>query len=318
MIPRLNTLRYSPMPTYPGGGPQVTVDTALSRPAFIARAIANLVPTDYVSETVFARGTAQQVAGGSANYNRSETRYMDRDPERVEPRSGFPRAGWTVAQFQAAVRKYGLEVPIADESRRRNALDELGRAQIRLANSLVKFVDGVAMALFLADTGVATLAGSGDWTSAGDPITDIATARQMIRGAGEGFVGDTLIIKSAQELDLIKNANLRAVLPREGDNIVTTGRVVPVLGLRNIVVTDAPTLPDGTAILAQANVVGTIADEAPIAGENYVSYNPGGGFAPVYVKVYREEGADETIVRAARFPAMWIAEPKAAIKITGI
>jgi hypothetical protein len=35
------------------------------------------------------------------------------------------------------------------------------------------------------------------------------------------------------------------------------------------------------------------------------------------VKVYNNDDIDATIVRGARFPAMWIAEPKAAFVWTG-
>ena len=98
--------------------------------------------------------------------------------------------------------------------------------------------------------------------------------------------------------------------------MVQTGRPVPILGLGEIRVTNRMTA--GTAVVVESKIVGTIADEAPLPGKGYNTYNPGGGFAQVYAKVYREEGTDETIVRAARFPAMWLSEPRAACRITGI
>jgi hypothetical protein len=305
--------------TYPGGGPRVTVEALLRQPRLIARALTDLATKRFVADRIFARGSAEQVQGGAVLYQQSESIYTDRDPEEVGVRSRYPRAGWTEAILAAAVKKYGLEVPISDEAKRRNQLDVVQRAQRKLVNSVVKFVDGLAMSLFLNDANVLTFAGSGDWsTAATDIIFDVARAVNLIGLQDEGYEADTLIVNSAQELDLLVDKDVRDALPREGgiQNSVITGRAVPMLGLRQIVATNQ--LAAGTAIVTESQMVGTIADEQPGADENYMAFNPGAGMATVWVKVYREEGADETIVRAARFPAMWLAEPKAAVKITGV
>jgi hypothetical protein len=222
------------------------------------------------------------------------------------------------------VRKYGLEVPITDEAKRRNMLDYVARGQRKLANAIVKFVDTLAMSLLLTDSNVITSTASADWTTAGtDIIADIAGWKKLIYDRDEGYEPDTLIVNPAQELDLISDKDIRDALPREngGSSSVITGRAVPILGLRQILVT--PALTAGTVIIAEAGMVGTIADELPGSDEGYTTYAPGmaaeGGnpYAPIYVKTYREDNRDRTIVRGARFPAMWLAEPKAALRATG-
>jgi hypothetical protein len=331
------------MPTYPGS-PTLTVDAMLRRPAFLARALATLTSKRFIADLIFASGTPEMVAGGAAWYQRSESIYPDRGAEEVGVRSEFPRTGWSEAVLTAIVRKYGLEAPIAFEAIRRNQIDQVQRAQRKLSNAVVKFVDTQAMSLLTTDAAVLSQAAAGNWTSAATTIvSDIVNARKLVTDQDEGYEVDTLIVNPAQELAFLTNANLLSLLPREnqGANPLNNGRAVPIMGLRQILVT--PQLAAGTAIMLQANVVGTIADEAPDAGEGYVTYDTGGRdgaganvaganlsgpFAnpanpnvdrpPVYTKVYNVDGRDEKIIRIARFPAMWLSEPKAAVKITGV
>lgn len=304
--------------TYPGGSDRITVEALLRQPRLIARALTDLARKRFIADKIFAHGTSDQVAGGAALYQKSESVYPDRAAEEVGVRSEFPRTSWSEQIFAAIVHKYGLEVPISDEAKRRNAMDTVARAQRKLANAVVKFVDAVAVALVIADANVLTFAASGDWTTAAtDVVADIAKGLNMIELQDEGYAGDTLIVNPAQELDLITDVGIRDALPREGgiQNSVVTGRPVPMLGLSQILATNV--LSAGTVLLVEAQMIGTIADEAPMADEGYVNFATGVEGAIVYVKTYRNDNVDETIVRGARFPAMWIAEPKSAVKITG-
>lgn len=336
------------MPTYPGS-PTLTVDALLKRPTLIARSLTALTSKRFVADKFFAHGTPDQVAGGAVWYERSENIYPDRVAEEVGVRSEFPRSGWTEAILTALVRKYGLEVPISFEAIRRNQLDQIARAERKLANAVTKFVDTTAMNLILTDPAVLTFAAAAAWTAGATTIVaDIANARKQIQDQDEGYEPDTMIMNGAQELGYLTNTNILNVLPRETPtmNPIRGGDAIPVLGISNVLV--SPQLTAGKVIIGMAKVTGTIADEEPDAQEGYVSYNaggtggndnayPGGGpsnrvdstapppdtdylpdvFPTVYVKVYEVSGRDEKIVRAARFPAMWLAEPKSAVVITG-
>lgn len=332
------------MPTYPGS-PQLTVDALLRRPTLIARSLTSLTSKRFIADRIFAHGTPDQVAGGAVWYERSENIYPDRGAEEVGVRSEFPRSGWTEAILSAIVRKYGLEVPISFEAIRRNQLDQVARAERKLANAVTKFVDTTAMSLITSDPAVLTYSAAATWTAASTTIiADIANARKLVDDQDEGYAVDTLVMNGAQELGFITNTNMLSLLPREtqADNPLRNGRAVQVFGIENILVT--PQLASGTTLLLMAKVTGTIADEQPDPQEGYVSYdvNAGGGnaqnvqgpggtivnggfgnaaypadFPTVYVKVYEVTGRDEKIVRAARFPAMWLSEPKSAVKITG-
>lgn len=308
---------------WPGGGPRYTVEALLKTPRIIARAVtelANLAEQGFFTDTIFARGTPEQVAGGAALYQRSENKFPDRDVEEVMPRSNYPRTGWTAELFAAAVHKYGLEVPIPDEARRRNALDQMQRAQVLLANAVVRFVDTLAADLIMNDPDVLDVPG-GDWSDANhDKIADIAAARAAIANQNLGYVADTAIVHTNQDLQLITDKLIRDALPRENNAVssVLTGRPVPLLGLQRIIA--SPNVPEDTVLILAAKLGGTVADEAPIPDENYQTYQAGqtgygDSFAPVYVKSYRQENADETIVRAARFPALWLTDPAAICRL---
>ena len=302
--------------TYPGGSDRLTVEAYLKRPNYIARALTDLALKRFVADKIFASGTADQVAGGAAIYQKSESIFPTDAALEVGVRAEYPRTGWTEQIFTALVHKYGLEVPISDEARRRNAFDQVARAQRKLANALVKFVDTLAMTTLLADSDVGTTTASADWsTSTTDIIFDIARARNSIDAQDEGYSADTLIVNPAQELDLMADKDIRDAMPREGSaNMVMSGTPIPILGLTQIVVTNA--LTAGTVLILESGVCGTIADETPLSDEGYQSYSPGAAQATVYAKTYRNDETDEMIVRGARFPAMWIAEPKAVYKFT--
>ncbi len=302
--------------TYPGS-PTLTVDALLKQPEIISRALTSLASKRFVADRIFTRGTGAQVAGGGARYQKSESIYTDRDAEEVGVRAEFPRAAWSEALYTAEVKQYGLEVPINELAIRRSQMDVVARAERKLANAVVKFIDTKAMTLITTDADVQTFAASGDWsTAATDIVADLAEARRLIDVQSEGYEADTLIVNPAQLKDLLVDKDIRDAMPREtSDSTVQTGRIpnLRVLGLELIV---TPNLTAGTALVLQSKIVGTIADETPDAAEGYTGYDPGEGQSPIYVKVYDEPQGSDKIVRAARWPAMWLAEPKSAVKLT--
>ena len=59
------------MPAYPGS-PTLTVDALLKQPRLLARSLTNLVAKRFVADKLFTKGTPEQVAGGAAQYQKSE------------------------------------------------------------------------------------------------------------------------------------------------------------------------------------------------------------------------------------------------------
>lgn len=306
------------MPTYPGS-PQITIDALLKQPELISRALTDLTAKRFIADRIFARGSSAQVQGGAALYQKSESIHLDRDPEEIGVRAEFPRAGWSEAVYTAQVKQHGLEVPITDLTVRRSQQDQIARALRKLANNIVRYVDGKAMTLLTTDSDVQTFAASADWTTTNtDVIADVVKAISKLGEQDEGYEDAplALIVNWAQWQDLLNDDGIRSALPRETPNSqIQTGQVAPLLGLDSIMVTSR--LTAGTVFLLAKGLVGTIADEAPDPAEGYATYDAGDGKPPISTKIYREEPLSQTVIRGVRWPAMFLVEPKSAVKITG-
>lgn len=302
---------------YPGGSDRVTVEAFLKLPVLISRRLTDIAKKRLVADKIFSKGSPDQLGAGIVLYQESETIYPDRDPDEVTPRSGFIRTGVSEQLQSAYVHEYGLEFVVSDTLKRRQGFDVLRRGQLKIANGLIKLIDTKAMTLLTTSTKVQTFAASGDWTTAAtDIIADIAKAKKMIYDKDEGYDPDTLIVNPAQELDLITDKDIRDALPREngGSSAVITGAAVPILGLKQILVT--PQLAAGTVLVVSSGITGSIADEQPTPDEGYVADNTGNTGSPVLVKIYRPGNERETVVRGYRAPAMWLPEPASSVKIT--
>lgn len=301
--------------TYPEG-PRITVTATLKQPVTIARRLSDLTYQRMWADRIFAKGSPEQVAGGAARFQKSESIFPDRDPQEQSPRAERPRASMDTNLHEALVKEYGLEVPINDLAVRRNQIDLIPRGTQKIANAIVRYVDAVAVNAFLADGDVPTTSGS-DWGTAGRVFTDLAGAKKAMRETGEGYEADTLILHEEQALNLMTDEKFQAAMPREASvNPAMTGEIAPFYGLRNIVVVSTSALA-GKAILCQSGIVGTIADEAVDPSEGWSTHQPEVG-APIHAKVYREEKGSDQIIAGARWAACWIAEPKAAFILTGI
>lgn len=312
------------------GGPFATGDTGtvisvkalLKQPQVISRDLLNILIQrgGFLADQLLISGTPEQVAGGSAVFQRSGSAYVEagRDVEEIAEDSDWPRAGWTEQILTELVRQYGLEIPLSNLTIRRNQMDQVTRAERRLANQIVKFVDTIAITLLRTDPGIQTMAGSAVWTNpATDVIGDVASAQQLMDVIDEGLSGSVLVLNKTRRAPLIRNTALRDALKTiNGSQIVQTGNVSNFLGLDNIYFTNQ--IPATEALIVDPGVAGTIADEPPDAAEGWQAYDPGPGFRPIYVQVYRENRPKRTVVAAGRWPAMGLVEPRAVVKITGI
>lgn len=310
-------LAGSPLSTSSSSGGSLTVNQFLRQPRTISRDLVNVILQrgGFLADRLLVRGSADQVAGGSMQYQRSGSSYPDRDPEEIAEDADWPRAGWTEELRQAAVKTYGLEIPISALAIRRNQVDMITRAERRLANAIVKFVDTQAMTLLRTDADILTL-NAANWD---DPtsniIADIANGQEAMDVLDEGLMPTTLVLPKTMRVHFLENDDLRsALMTQNGSEAVRTGQVANFLGLDNIYFTNQ--LPDDEALLLDPGVAGTIADEIPAPEEGWSAYDPGPGFPPIYVQVYPEKRPKRSIVAAGRWPAMALVEPRAVLKFT--
>jgi hypothetical protein len=309
-------------PTVAPASVQWTLDAYLKTPRIISRDLTALAVQNFVADRVFTRGTPEQVAGGNAVFQKSESIYLDstRDFEEIGVRSKFPRAGWSEDLFTAAVHQYGLEVPISYLSIRRNARDIAARALKKLANNSVKFIDTKMFVVMNAEVtagNAQTTAATATWAGGSAKILkDFANARLLINKADQGYNMDTVLLSNDDLATLVTDPGILSVLARESGNQASTGEVSQILGIRQIIGTNR--LAQGTAWFLEAGTVGTIADEQPDPQEGYAAYDPGADSAQLWVRTYDDVDNSQWVIRCMRSPAMWIAEPKALVKMTGL
>lgn len=314
------------MPTFPGQATatQLTVDALLRQPRLISRDLVSLTSKRFVADRILQRGTPEMVAGGAMQYQRDESIYLDGNPdpdEAVAP-ALWPRATWTEEVKTAAVKEYGLEVPVLYTSIRRNNRPQLTMAERKLANGIVKFVDKLMFTTLEADADVQTFGAAAVWTTAGtDIIADVGKAQEMIETQDNGYSGfenAVLVLNTIHRDTLLNNTVLRAALPREtSDGQIRTGMMAPFLGLREILFSSQITAT--VAFVVDTSVAGIIADEAPAAEEGFSAYNPPGNTqAPIYTKIYDEPESRRKIVSGGRWPSIALVAPKAVVKITAV
>jgi hypothetical protein len=305
-----------------GGSPTLTVKALLAQPTLLSRELVNLVYKRLIADRLFVRGSAEQVAGGAMRFQQLENIFVDDDPDEIAEGADFPLTDWTEVLKTEPVRQYGFGVRVTNLAIRRNQRDMVARGQRKLANRLVKFIDTKAMAVLEdagAVNGVNTQTSAAVWTTAGtDIIAEIGKAQETIEtqdNGYNGFEGATLILHTNLRDSLLNNTVLRAALPRETQSgQIQTGMLAPFLGLKEILFT--PQITATKAILMDTSMAGTIADERPDPSEKFVAYDPGPGFAPIYVKI-EDDGkpAVHKRVYAGRWPAIALPEPKAVVRI---
>lgn len=291
----------SPYPPAPPtiAGENITVSLFLNSPPMVRRAIENLTLQRFIADVIFSDGP--RADGGAVVHDQvtAANLYMDRDVEEIAPGAEFPLlTSSEPTPLVALVAKYGGEVFLTYEQIRRNNRGVLQREMTKLRNTIVRKVDTLALAKLDAAP-IQTMAASGDWTTAAtDIVSDLATAAYMVSSLDMGYIADTVLLNPTQELDLIKDKDIRDALPRERDaSIIRTGNIGRIMSLDFIV---SNRVTAGTAYVLQRKIVGGISDEIP-----------------AYGKVIDDERRERNYIHGARIPAMYVTDPKAVVKITG-
>jgi hypothetical protein len=290
---------------YPPASPTITgtavsVDLWLQQPAYVQRAIEDLTNERFIADYIFAEGPP--APSGSVLYDQvtAAMLYAERDIQEIEPASEFPLLTFPgAAPLVANVKKWGGAFFVTDEQRSRNRFDVLARNLRMTRNTIVRKMDTVAVAALNAAP-LLTQSASGDWSAAAtDIIGDVETAKSAVEDADLGYVIDTALINPAQRLDLRKDADIRAALPRENreTNPLLTKDLAGLLELDWIT---SNRVPAGTIYLLQRQVVGSRSDEQPLTSE-----------------VIPDRRKQVTYIQAWRKVVPYVTDPKAAIKITG-
>jgi hypothetical protein len=312
-----------PASTYPAASPAISVQALLKQPQRISRDLANLVFQRLVAWQVFVHGSPDMVRGGAMQFQQAENIFVDagQDVEEIAPRGDWPRALWTEALKTAAVKQFGLELPIDNLAIRRNQIDRVTRGFRKLANNLVRFVDTQAIGLLVDTTqGINTQASAAAWSIAGtDIINEIVKAQETIENKNlgyNGFENAVMVLHTTQRKNLLNNTVIRNALPREDrEGQIQTGRLLPILGLDDIIFTSNITASQ--VLILDRTMAATIAIEEPDPSEGWASYDAGDQTPPIYTQVYEEKRPKGQVVSAGTWPAFAFTDPGAVVLVTG-
>ncbi|AWB87846.1 hypothetical protein C3E77_01870 [Mycetocola zhujimingii] len=296
------------MPISVGKLPTEQIHLLLARPDLIGKRLATLMDNKFVAD--FLLQGRFEARGGTILYETGEEIFAADAPESISPGGEYPRTVLTRGEVSAArTTKWGIQTEITDEAIARQGMDPVERALGRLANTVVKHVDSVAMAV-IASKVSSEVAGTGPWTSVQRIVTSLIGARTQKEDLDLGISLDTVALSPldyANVMGLFLNAG---VLPRENNNPMLSGELPPnLLGWTWV---PSQHVPGGDPWVFDRTLLGGMADE----DLRSPGYTKAGRFG-VEVKVERISSRDAYEPRARRVTVPVVLEPLAGARLTG-
>jgi hypothetical protein len=292
-------------------GDLLTISRFLQSPAQVGRRLRDFTDLRFVADQILTGRYKSQ--GGAVMFEQSEPFLTDRAVESVGPGAEYPYANLpTGTAALAAVVKWGQAVFLSDEEILRNAyaLDPAVKALQKVVNSIIKQVDGVALAA-VASAVTQTQAAAAAWSSVAtaNPFLDVQLAKSTINGLNLGYRADTILMGDVKYAYFTANNIVTNQLRREDTtNPIYTGQIDKVAGLTIVV---SPNLPTADVWVLDSTQLGGMADEQDSA--------PGYTVAEMAIQTQskRIEKRDGWDIWGRRKTVPVVQEPGAAIRITG-
>lgn len=278
---------------------------------FVDRRVRDLVGQQFIADQLFTGISVdalaikfQQEDADADQFGKAKLDAVDE----VGERSGYKRIGLSETEKSAMIRKYGLEAAISYEMQKFGANGQIERALRKLALNVRGMVDEMAYAVatnkYTIGNGIQgkqiSTAGArwADATAGADNmINDLIDARTA--GRNYGYTMDTVVINPEVEAMILKNKSIRdAFRANNTDVALLRGYIGDFMGYSFIV--DEKFQANNVLVL-QKKVIGDIADAEPL--------NTG---------TYNEDANEHTVVRAKRFTAAYLTDPKAVYLLKGI
>lgn len=308
------------MPTaagmYSQQGLRVAVNDYIKDPKLIGARMLDISRNQFMMEDLLRNDGGND--SGMVRFETDSPLFADSDPlivaeggeiPLITGSDGVPRAAFTV--------KYGAGIEITREARSRNKIDQIDRRMKQVRNSFVRLYEKLMFNAFNAAV-TQTYAASGAWATAGTNIRmDVINASSIVREANAsgtvagpnvedylGFEPDTLVISTRTRDKLFGNTSITSIYGQgftyDTKNPVYTGTLeAELVGLR---VMTSRFMADNVAWVLERKTVGGYSDEYPL------------GVEPLYPDRPRQVWRTDVTRRTA----IYIDQPKAAVKITGI
>jgi len=296
--------QYGNPTVYPLGPPtvsttQITVDLALNQPTRITRTVMDLSLQRFFADRVFT--SAGGVTGGAVVYDVvvANDLYTNRDIGRVSPGAEFPLVtSLRRAPQVAQVEKWGGKFFITVEARDRNDVAVFTRQVRQLANTIVRKINQRAIGILdAAVTANNRLAVGNNWQSV---VTSGASASNATLWPARDFAR-LAMIADQEELGIVYD--LIIMNPQEFFQLATIygnalNQLIDSLGL-DIFVTNR--CPAGSIYAVAEGQAGQMRIEQPLQTETWY-----------------EEETQRFWTQSSVRPVMFIDNPHAVMKITGL
>lgn len=296
---------YPPAPPTIDGSGNITLGMWLAAPARVRRRLEDLTRARFIADQLFATGPA--ATGGAVVFDQVVTSdlYMSRDVQQIAPGQEIPiLTDEAPVPKVAAVAKWGGADYITDEARDRNNFDVAARKTQKIANTVLRKVDAVAIATLDAaplNTSTGTSWAVGGATTDQQILQQLIAARGLIDNPDNGYVADVALANPAERDKLASRIELLKLLTGMNAPVIAEGtdRVVArILGLDLFV---SNRVPAGTIYIAQRRVIGGVSNETPLQTE-----------------VIPERRSQKTWIQSTRRLVPYVTDPKAATRLTGI
>jgi hypothetical protein len=306
--------------TYPAPAPTISGDTVtvsrfLNDPTRVARALRTILQQRYIGDALLTGRF--NVEGGAIQYETGESIFVVDDPRAVAPGAEYPLTqAATGAASIAKTRKYGEDIEVTDEAIKRQGFDPVQRALLKLANTNVRFIDGIALSA-ISSAVTQTTAAAAAWTgaTAAQIFKDVALAKANILALNQGYDPDTVVLSDIAWANALSAFVAAGFLSRENAaaNPTLTGDFPVIDGMRWLPTPNLPTA--STALVLDSKILGGMADEN-LGGPGYATAPVGP--AGVEVKSFRQDAIDAWRLRCRRVTVPVVLEPAAAWKLTGV
>jgi hypothetical protein len=279
----------------------------LANPRILARRLADITKMGFIAD--FLLQGRFDAAGGGIFYETGEDPFTGDQPESVAPNAEYPKTvlfeGETVA---AATKKWGIESDFTDEKVSRQGINYVNRGLARLGNSVIKRVDGIAMAVIMAKI-ASTYTSPATWTTAGKMVTAVTSIRTQRANLGTGLDLNTVVLTPTQYALVIGMLIDDKALPREAGNPVVNG-LLPVDAL-GLTWATSPHYTGAAPLLVDREQLGGMADEK-LDAPDYVR----SGESNIEIRTERTS-TDARTVRARRVTVPVVTDVQAGVQLLG-
>lgn len=274
----------------------------------IARRLAEITQMRFISD--FLLSERLDASAGGVFYETGEEIFAPSASELVTPGATYPKVVLPEGVIEAArAVKRGIGTDVTDEKIAERGGGVATRALLKLANTVIRDVDTVAMAV-IASVVTSTFASPGGaWTTPGTVVGALEAIRTQRAALGLGFDLDTVVLTGADWATLLEMFIDEGALPRETGNIAITGNI-PV-ELYGYTWTTSPHYSGTNPLLVDRDNLGGMADQN-LRSPDWARYGKSG----VEGQSERITGSDKWTVRARRVTVPVVLEPLAGVQIT--